>query len=111
MAVNWQLFWVLVVISVPLGICASTITKSIIFYKFREYMAGKSEKLGQLFGCPYCLSHHFALWFSFIFVGDKLIHGLPLFFNLFLNWFFLVGICQLTVLLCMKTLRAIGDVR
>lgn len=38
-----------------------TITRASIFENFRQFVEDRSEKLGELFRCPYCLSH----WVTF----------------------------------------------
>lgn len=38
-----------------------TITKSKFFAGFREWIGSKSDLLGELFSCPWCLSHWVSL--------------------------------------------------
>jgi len=42
-----------------------TISESRIFTEFRSFMHDKSQLLGELFSCGYCLSH----WVAFLLVG------------------------------------------
>lgn len=54
----------LIIVSLAVASISWTITKSLIFLFLRSFFCKRSKFLGNLFSCPYCLSH----WVSFIFM-------------------------------------------
>jgi uncharacterized membrane protein len=48
------------VLSLAIAAVSTTITRAMIFAPVREDIADRNEWLGELFACPYCLSHWLA---------------------------------------------------
>ena len=61
MLVNYQELIKVVILAMAVSPASLTITKTKVFKPFREAVAKRSYWLGELFSCPYCLSH----WLSF----------------------------------------------
>lgn len=74
----------LITISFAVASISYTISKSSIFYRFRYFIKNHSDFFGELFSCPYCLSH----WISFFFC----LNFYPL------NVSFIVSVCAIVTL-------------
>jgi hypothetical protein len=70
------------------GVMSVTITRGSLFSNLRDWMWGKGEFVGNLFSCPYCISH----WLSLIMVlcGNPLLIIHP--YELVLKVFSVIGI-------------------
>lgn len=47
-------------LGIATGTASFTLTKSKVFASLRSWIAAKNKWLGDLFGCPYCMSHWLA---------------------------------------------------
>jgi hypothetical protein len=47
----------LIVLALAGSAISMTLTKAVITKKFRDYIKSKSDFWGELFSCPYCMSH------------------------------------------------------
>jgi hypothetical protein len=101
--------WWFVVMAFIVGLIASTITKTFVFEPFRDWIMRKNEKLGYLASCPYCLSFYVAV-FPIIYFRPALFDT-NIVINLFLSWFFLVSLNMISIIVCMKALKLIGEVK
>jgi len=66
-----------------------TVSKSLIFERFREWIATKNDFLYNLVSCPYCFSHWVAM---FLVVGDGFMSS-P--FSVIVNWLAVIGLANL----------------
>jgi hypothetical protein len=82
------------VMAVAIGVVSLTITQATIFEWLREWIADRSEFLGELFECPYCMSHWIALLVMLIYRPQLLSTG-HLWPDLVVSWFALVGLGSL----------------
>lgn len=48
------------VLAAAIGTASFTIARAKVFESFRDWVEGKSEWFGNLFHCPYCVSHWLA---------------------------------------------------
>ncbi len=79
---NWDAFYQITVMAFAVSAIAVTITKAKVFQPIRGWIKSKSVWLGDLFSCPYCLSHWLAIiivaiyqpdMFSFFLILDLII--------------------------------------
>lgn len=71
-----------------------TITKATIFEPVRDWIGDRSDFFGELFSCPYCMSH----WISFGFIAyyqPRLITSQYLLADLFVSTFALITVASL----------------
>lgn len=66
-----------------------TLAKSELLKKWRDWVCNKSEILGELVTCPYCVSHYVAIVFTLIIPVDLVTNSLG---NFVLVWCAVVGI-------------------
>ena len=55
------------IISLAVSSVSMTISKALVFKRFRDFLSGKNYWLGKLVSCPYCLSHWVSLFFVIIY--------------------------------------------
>jgi len=73
---------------------ALTITKAVIFEPMRDWIGDRSDFFGELFSCPYCMSH----WVSFGFIAyyqPRLVSSQYLIADLFTSAFALITLSSL----------------
>ena len=56
-----HLFTQVAVLSLAIGVVSLTLTQAAIFEWLRDWIEDRSEFLGELFNCPYCMAHWVAL--------------------------------------------------
>lgn len=66
-----------------------TVAQSRVFLPLRTFIKGKSEWLGELFSCPYCMGH----WVSAVLVSGGLTH--PAWQSWVISWLAVTAISSL----------------
>lgn len=59
---NYQNLILLVLLAAPVACVSLTLTRSMLFKGFREWVGGRSDFFGELVRCPFCTSH----WVAFV---------------------------------------------
>lgn len=79
------------VLSLAIGVVSLTLTQAMLFEWLRGWIEDRSEFLGELFNCPYCMAHWIALGAMFIY-QPMLIGTGPLWANWAVSWFAMVAL-------------------
>lgn len=104
MPMSWQLLTQVAVFSVAVGVVSLTLTQAAIFEWLRDWVEDRSEFLGELFNCPYCMAHWIALAVMLIY-QPMLIGTGPAWANWTVSWFTLVGLGSLVSGLIMRVFK------
>src|SRR3990167_4697398 len=99
---------ILIILAFSISSTCLTITRSLLFTRFRAFIR-KNTSFGEVFACPYCLSH----WISFviIIIRPNLRATITdiLFLDLFLTAMFLVGVSAILSGLIFKSISTIYE--
>ena len=105
--VSLENFICTVMLSLAVSTISVTITKTIMFKPIRSYIEQRSKWFGELFHCPYCLSHWVAL-FLFVFYAPKVINGFMI-LDYLVTFFVIVALATFWSFVICSTLKVMDS--
>ena len=90
MKINLTDFIGVLFIACIVAVISFSITKALIFEKFRIWIESKSKFFGELFRCPFCLSYWVSALFVLFFLPRPIVSSF-LIIDVMCSWFMIVA--------------------
>lgn len=96
------------VIAVAVAAAALTITRATVFKPLRLWIKGKNAFIGELFSCPYCMSHWISLIAVLVLKPRIVVSDVPI-ADYIVSIFFIVAVASATASAIFHTVASISE--